>query len=121
MQRRRQDLQRGAHTAVKLPIPRVRLWTLIVVILLLAEHRLPAPVVEAPETSPPAVEGKTAKPKHSTHSKRKAEETTVSTAETPRAVPKKAEELFAGNWSGDINQGLWGSVGFTLTFPASAS
>ena len=82
----------------------------------MAQHS-PAPIIEEEKPTPaPAakVQATTRAPK----TKRRSTETSEESNPVGPPKPKessKPRERFAGNWSGRINQGIWGDVPFSLT------
>jgi hypothetical protein len=95
----------------------------VLMLLLVSAHRLPAPIQESLESPTPAPE-QSAKPKPKRAAKPKANESSQSSASRQtlsppqgKAIPQRS--LFDGTWRGTIECGLAGNT--DLTFQVSAN
>ncbi|HEX7517888.1 MAG TPA: hypothetical protein VF345_11455 [Chthoniobacterales bacterium] len=93
--------------------------TLVVLLLFSTAHRLPAPIVEAPENPTPAPE-QASKPKWK-RSMRANSRATSSNNESAKAPATSGPGRFAGSWSGTISQGVWGNVQVPLAINADGT
>src|SRR2546421_9551043 len=106
MQLGRKTLHGATRAALGSPVvSRSFRFCIITLSIVLIAHRAPAPIIEAT----PSSEEESKQP---ARSKRRSSET---------SEPAKRRERFAGTWSGKINQGIVGDVGFTLTFTGGDS
>jgi hypothetical protein len=90
-------------------------FSLVVALLFVTAHRLPAPIQEVPESPTPTPEQQ-AKPKK-TQSKSKAIESESKAKSAPKASATpmlQGPARFAGTWTGTINQGILGDIPITL-------
>lgn len=96
-----------------------QLILLATVILLLSAHRLPAPIVESPESPTPAASARpTAKPK----SKPKATASPNDAAKNDtKQKPALKTTRFAGKWIGVMPEVPWGNVPTELTVDQAES
>jgi hypothetical protein len=94
-------------------------WRIVLVAILLelSAHRLPAPIIEAPENPTPAPE-QASKPKWKPRAKAK---TSGGDKESTKAPIAPGPGRFAGNWFGTISQGIWGDVKVPLVINANGS
>jgi cytoskeletal protein RodZ len=99
---------------------RVARILLVVALLLVTAHRLPAPIQEVPENPTPAPQ-QSAKPKPKRTIKLK--DTTDNSegsrrrqtpSPTPRIQANPNSTPFAGTWSGTMNISLFGDIGYTF-------
>jgi cytoskeletal protein RodZ len=90
---------------------------LIVALLLITAHRLPAPIQEVPESPTPAatpVPAESAKPKPKRISKPKSEASQQATSPA-RQKPSSKQSRFAGIWVGTMSTIPYGSLPAVLT------
>ena len=106
---------------------RARRMLLIALSILVAAHRLPAPIVESEEKPTPAVE-EPAKPKVKRNSRPKSsgsdnsENSGKQQARAPSAAPTPPENAFEGTWVGTLNNlPFAGNVQFTLGVTAGGT
>jgi hypothetical protein len=105
----------------------VRVLVCVALVVLATTPRLPAPIVETPETPTPAPEQSEApksKTKHSTKTRPSDVDSSAKSETRTEATPKPPREGpagFAGTWSGKISQGLLGHTPTTLTVNATAT
>lgn len=99
----------------------MRWLPLIIALLLVTAHRLPAPIQESPESATPA-RAEQAKPKKA-QSKSKAVESEVRSkfAQKPSAPKLQGPARFAGTWTGTINQGMLGTPQVKIVVNSNAT
>jgi hypothetical protein len=106
---------------IRLPI---RSW-LVLVLVLISAHRLPAPIQEVPESPSPAPE-QSAKPKPKRTAKTKENSESSPRRQTPSPIPKNQatpnRNLFNGTWVGTLNNAPFvGTVEDTFVISASGT
>lgn len=83
---------------------------LVVALLLITAHRLPAPIVEE---SPTPKAGQSAKPKHKEGGNNSDASTMRKAQETAKIDQSRNCKNFDGKWTGTLNCGEFGAVQFT--------
>jgi hypothetical protein len=92
---------------------------LIALLLFISAHRLPAPIIEAPENPTPAPEqASKLKWKRSARPKSRTTGSDNASAQAPASL---GPGRFAGNWFGTISLGMWGDVKGPLVINANGS
>ena len=89
-------------------------------LLLAGSHRLPAPIVEAPDNPPAKEHPAKWKSKHKTRTTDSPEKASATSRSAP-APALQGPARFAGAWSGQINQGITGHVIATFTVSPDAT
>lgn len=99
----------------------MRPW-LCLVLFLISAHRLPAPIQEVPENSPPSPEQpakpnpkRTVKPKITNESSTKRQTALL----PPKSQSTPTQPRFAGSWNGIINCGIAGNIEHTIAIDAA--
>jgi cytoskeletal protein RodZ len=96
-------------------------FLVIALAICLIARRAPAPIVEPAENPTPVPTAAEEISKPTAKTKHKSSEAAQPTKSTESARPKPPQDRFAGTWSGKINQGIIGSVQFTLTWAPGGS
>ena len=93
--------------------------TLVAVLLLIAPHRLPAPISEESTPTPPQERPTKSKPKPPPKSKPKSEanESATTNPVKPQRVSKQSP--FAGNWVGTMPTIPWGNLESVITIDST--
>jgi hypothetical protein len=105
---------------------RVKRLLLLIALLSIATHRLPAPILETQESPTPAPE-QSAKPKAKRIVKPKASENSESstnkraTSPTPKSKATPIQPRLAGNWNGIMDCGIAGVIEHTISIDVALS
>lgn len=84
---------------------------LVLFVLLIGTHRLPAPIQEIESPTPAPTVAPTAKPKSKPLPKPKSKsEASESAAKSARQQPSPKQSRFAGTWAGTMPEVPWGNV-----------